>query len=52
MHPGVDLVVVLLDSRLIPYLRSSPKPARMMSYGSGTVMIGLGAYLALTDSRR
>jgi threonine/homoserine/homoserine lactone efflux protein len=52
LNTGVDLLVVLLASRLMPYLRSSPKPARIMSYGSGTVMIGLGAYLALTDTKR
>jgi threonine/homoserine/homoserine lactone efflux protein len=51
LNTAADLLVVLLASRLTPYLRSSPKPARMMSYGSGAVMIGLGAYLALSDSR-
>jgi threonine/homoserine/homoserine lactone efflux protein len=51
LNTGVDLIVVSLAARLMPYLRSSPKPARMMSYGSGAVMIGLGAYLALTDGR-
>jgi threonine/homoserine/homoserine lactone efflux protein len=52
LNTGVDLIVVMLASRLMPYLRSSPKPARVMSYGSGTVMIGLGACLALTDTKR
>ena len=52
LNTAVDLVVVLLASRLMPYLRSSPRPARAMSYGSGGVMIGLGAYLALAGSKR
>jgi threonine/homoserine/homoserine lactone efflux protein len=52
LNTGVDLVVVFLAARLMPYLRSSPKPARVMSYGSGGVMIGLGAFLALSDTKR
>jgi threonine/homoserine/homoserine lactone efflux protein len=52
LNTTVDVFVVLLAARLMPYLRSSPRPARVMSYSSGTVMIGLGAYLALADSRR
>jgi threonine/homoserine/homoserine lactone efflux protein len=51
-NTAADLVVVSLAARMMPYLQSSPKPARMMSCGSGTVMIGLGAYLALSDSKR
>jgi threonine/homoserine/homoserine lactone efflux protein len=51
LNTGADLLVVGLASKLMPYLRSSPRPARMMSYGSGAVMVGLGAYLALSDSR-
>ena len=52
LNTSVDLIVALLAARLMPYLRSSPRPARMMSYGSGTVLIGLGACLALADARR
>jgi threonine/homoserine/homoserine lactone efflux protein len=46
----VDLLVVLLASRLSGYFRASPRPARYMTYGSGTVLLGLGAYVALSDS--
>jgi threonine/homoserine/homoserine lactone efflux protein len=52
LNTAVDLIVVFLAARMMPYLRSSPKPARAMSYGSGAVMVGLGAYLALADSKR
>lgn len=52
LNTTVDLIVVALASRLMPVLRSSPKPARMMSYGSGGTMIGLGAYLALSGGKR
>jgi threonine/homoserine/homoserine lactone efflux protein len=51
LNTAVDLLVVLLASRLSGYFRHSPKPARYMSYGSGTVLLGLGAYVALADSR-
>jgi threonine/homoserine/homoserine lactone efflux protein len=46
----VDLLVVLLASRLSGYFRGSPKPAKYMNYGSGTVLLGLGAYIALSES--
>jgi threonine/homoserine/homoserine lactone efflux protein len=52
LNTAVDFLVVLLASRLSGYFRNSPKPARYMSYGSGGVLIGLGAYVALSDSRR
>ena len=52
LNTGVDLIVVLVSVRLMPYLRSSPRPAQMMSYGSGSVMIGLGTYLALSEAKR
>jgi threonine/homoserine/homoserine lactone efflux protein len=52
LNTAVDCLVVLLASRLSGYFRNSPKPARYMSYGSGGVLLGLGAYVALSDSRR
>jgi threonine/homoserine/homoserine lactone efflux protein len=52
LNTAVDCLVVLLASRLTGYFGNSPKPARYMSYGSGCVLLGLGAYVALSDSRR
>jgi threonine/homoserine/homoserine lactone efflux protein len=52
LNTAVDFLVVLLASRLSGYFRNSPKPARYMSYGSGSVLLGLGAYVALSDNRR
>jgi threonine/homoserine/homoserine lactone efflux protein len=52
LNTAVDFLVVLLASRLSGYFRTSLKPARYMSYGSGSVLLGLGAYVALSDSRR
>jgi threonine/homoserine/homoserine lactone efflux protein len=52
LNTAVDFLVVLLASRLSGYFRSSPRPARYMSYGSGSVLVGLGTYVALSDSRR
>lgn len=51
LNTAVDFLVVLLASRLSSYFRNSPKPARYMSYGSGSVLLGLGAYVALSDSK-
>jgi threonine/homoserine/homoserine lactone efflux protein len=48
----VDLIVVAMASRLSGYLRRSPRPAKMMSYGSGVLMLGLGAYIAGSDTGR
>lgn len=50
LNSTTDLLVVLLASRLSGYFRNSPKPARYMSYGSGSVLLGLGAYVALSES--
>lgn len=47
-----DVLVVFCTSRLLPRLRSSRRPAQLMSYSSGSVLIGLGAYLALADDGR
>jgi len=52
LNTAVDFLVVLLASRLSGYFRNSARPARYMSYGSGGVLLGLGAYVALSDSRR
>ncbi len=52
LNTAVDILVVLLASRLSGYFRDSPKPARYLSYGSGAVLLGLGAYVALSDGRR
>jgi threonine/homoserine/homoserine lactone efflux protein len=52
LNTAVDFLVVLVASRLSGYFRNSTKPARYMAYGSGGVLIGLGAYVALSDSRR
>lgn len=52
LNTAVDLIVVFLAARLMPYLRRSPRPARTMAYGSGGVMVGLGAYLAFADVKR
>jgi threonine/homoserine/homoserine lactone efflux protein len=49
-NTAVDVLVVLLASRLSGYFRASPRPARYMTYGSGTVLLGLGAYVALSES--
>lgn len=52
LNTSVDLFVVLLATRMLPYLAASPKPARLMSYGSGAVLVGLGAYVALAETKR
>jgi len=52
LNTAVDFLVVVLASRLSGYFRNSPRPARYMSYGSGSVLVGLGTYVALSDSRR
>jgi threonine/homoserine/homoserine lactone efflux protein len=52
LNTTVDFLVVLLASRLSSYIRKSPKPARYMSYGSGAVLLSLGAFVALSDGRR
>jgi threonine/homoserine/homoserine lactone efflux protein len=51
LNTAVDFLIVLLASRLSEYFRNSPRPARYMSYGSGGVLLGLGTYVALSDSR-
>jgi threonine/homoserine/homoserine lactone efflux protein len=50
LNTAVDCLAVLLASRLAGYFRDSPKPAQYMSYGSGSVLLGLGAYVALSDA--
>lgn len=50
LNTAVDCLAVLLASRLAGFFRNSPKPAQYMAYGSGSVLLGLGAYVALSDS--
>jgi threonine/homoserine/homoserine lactone efflux protein len=50
LNTAVDCLAVLLASRLATVFRDSPKPAQYMSYGSGSVLLGLGAYVALSDA--
>src|SRR5471032_2794028 len=52
LNTAVDCLAVLFAGRLSGYFRHSPKPAQYMSFGSGSVLIGLGAYVALADARR
>ncbi len=52
LNTAVDFLVVLLAARLSGYFRKSAKPAQVMSYCSGSVLLGLGAFVALSDSRR
>ena len=49
LNTTVDFMVVLLASRLTQFFQSSAKPARRLQYVSGSVLLGLGAYLALSD---
>jgi len=51
LNTAVDCLAVLLAARLSGYFRRSPKPAQYMAYGSGSVLLGLGAYVALSDAR-
>jgi threonine/homoserine/homoserine lactone efflux protein len=51
LNTGVDCLAVLLAARLSGYFRHSPKPAQYMALGSGSVLIGLGAYVALAHPR-
>ena len=50
LNTAVDCLAVLLASRMARVFRNSPKPAQYMSYGSGSVLLGLGAYVALSDA--
>ena len=50
LNTAVDCLAVLLASRLAGVFRNSPKPAQYMSLGSGGVLLGLGAYVALSDT--
>jgi threonine/homoserine/homoserine lactone efflux protein len=52
LNTAVDFLVVLLAARLSGYFRKSARPAQIMSYCSGSVLLGLGAFVALSDSRR
>jgi threonine/homoserine/homoserine lactone efflux protein len=52
LNTAVDFLVVLLATRLSGYFRNSAKPSQIMSYGSGSVLLGLGAFVALSIDRR
>jgi threonine/homoserine/homoserine lactone efflux protein len=47
-----DLGAVLLATRLSAYFKSASGPGRVLQYGSGTMLLGLGAFVALADTRR
>jgi threonine/homoserine/homoserine lactone efflux protein len=49
LNTSVDFMVVMLAHRLAKYFRGSAKPARRLQYVSGSVLLGLGTYLALSD---
>ncbi|MFJ5445977.1 LysE family translocator [Methylobacillus methanolivorans] len=46
----VDLIVVSCAVWLTPLVKGSATPAKLMSFGSGSVLVGLGIYLGLGDS--
>jgi threonine/homoserine/homoserine lactone efflux protein len=49
LNTSVDFLVVFLAFRLAKYFRGSARPARRLKYVSGSVLLGLGAYLGLSD---
>jgi threonine/homoserine/homoserine lactone efflux protein len=49
LNAAVDFAVVMLASRLGKFFRGSAKPARRLHYVSGSVLLGLGTYLALSE---
>jgi threonine/homoserine/homoserine lactone efflux protein len=51
LNTAADLVVVLLASPLERKLKNSPKFRRRQRVASGLGMIGLGAYVALADTK-
>lgn len=52
MNMIADLLVVMSTSRLMPLLSSSPRANQCLSWGSGGMLIGLGAYVALSELKR
>src|SRR5260370_38184912 len=52
LNTAVGFLVVLLASRFSRDLRNSPKPPRFIAFASGSVLVGLGTFLGLSDSRR
>jgi threonine/homoserine/homoserine lactone efflux protein len=52
LNGAADLCVVLLATRLSAYFKSAAGRGRVLQYGSGTMLLGLGAYVALSDTRR
>lgn len=47
-----DFIVVFGTTRLLPLLENSPRAGRFVNMGAGSMMIGLGIYVALAHSRR
>lgn len=47
-----DLTVVSSTTRLMPLLEHSPRAGRFLNTGAGSMMIGLGVYVALAQVRR
>lgn len=45
----VDLIVVGCAAWLLPLIKDSATPAKLMSVGSGSVLVALGAYLGFSD---
>jgi threonine/homoserine/homoserine lactone efflux protein len=52
LNTTADVLVVLFAGRLMPRLRRSTRGPRIMAYSSGTVLLGLGAYVAVADNKR
>jgi threonine/homoserine/homoserine lactone efflux protein len=52
LNTGVDFVVAAFAGPLGGWLRRSARLRRGQRYATGCAMIGLGAYVALADSRR
>ena len=47
-----DFAVVLGTTRLMPLLDNSPRTGRFLNVGAGSILIGLGVYVALAQSKR
>jgi threonine/homoserine/homoserine lactone efflux protein len=51
LNTTADLIVIALAGPLGEKIRSSPKFRRTQRTVTGSIMIGLGTYLAASDSR-
>lgn len=49
LNTGADFLAIVLAAKLAVRLRNSPRSARHLQYCSGSVLVGLGAYLAASD---